>query len=192
MGQLLNYKDMDTSEIIALGQQGVYIVLDRMLKDMEEIESKRLKDKESSEIAISEVNKIAEDAKAIAVSAKAVKKGMDNYITLSDFGDMFLAKIGSQRVGHLFRVIGLAKRTEKKTSPYDKCVPKYSKLEHRPDRSGIDRPYFYWHYNSCKEKLDEWLKEHCLYEEFYALSSNGKTDKYIKDLYARFKCGDFD
>lgn len=183
---------MDTNQIMAIGQQGIYVILDRLQKNLEEIEDKRKKDKQESNIAIDEVKDTARKAVDIAVSAKAIKSNMAGYMNASAFGSMFINKVGAKRVGQLLKIIGVAQKSNPKTIPYDTCVPKYSKIDFVPDIYGRDQPAYRWNYDNCKEKLDDWLLKYDLYEEFYTVNSNGKLDRYIKILYERFKNKEFD
>lgn len=187
-----NFECMDTNQILAMGQQGIYIVLDRFQKQLEKIENDKEKEKKRVNIQLEELTNKTQNAIDIATSTKVIKDGMDGYMSASDFGNMFRVKIGSKRVGLLLRICGIAKKSKTKTEPYDSLCPKYAKVNYAIDCFGREHPTFSWNYSECLNKIDEWLKGFGLYEEFYKIQTNGEMDRYIKQLYERFRNGEFD
>ena len=104
------------------------------------------------------------------------------YMLLNELGNHFNIKIGSKTVGRLLRIIGLAQMKQNKTMPYQHSVPKYAVnlLDFEEKTVG-----FAWHYENCVKKLDKWLKENDLYEDFYSITHQRDMVAFVKDLHIK-------
>ena len=104
------------------------------------------------------------------------------YVLLNELGNHFNTKIGSKTVGRLLRIIGLAQMKSNDTVPYQNSVPKYAVnlLDFEEKRVG-----FVWQYENCVKKLDKWLKENDLYEDFYSITHQKDMAEFVRNLHIK-------
>ena len=98
----------------------------------------------------------------------------DSFITQTKFGEMFATVMSNKTVGDLFRIVGLAQRGSTRTKPYSEYIGIYADKNVRGYR---------WHYDSCKEHIDEWLEENNLKEEFYSHKTKGERKMFVDKLH---------
>lgn len=117
----------------------------------------------------------------LSVTAQRVREPKYGYVNQGEFGRYFDVPISSQRVGKLFKVVGLAQKSLATTKPYWKDVPQYAlntTYEHYTSTT--------WNYTECLKKIDAWLMERGLFESFYSCKTVKEKEKFIDDLYERY------
>ncbi|OPH47606.1 hypothetical protein BC351_10465 [Paenibacillus ferrarius] len=114
----------------------------------------------------------------MAISTARVSQTSSNYVDQGEFGDMFRVSISSNRIGRLFKAVGLAKASKRKTTPYDKFKPKYAKTVIFEEKQS-----YQWHYKNCMDYIEDWLEKKGLLEEFYTIEVRDDMEVYIDRLY---------
>jgi hypothetical protein len=182
----LRQKDSEIVDVIEKNNQltndliTVFTSIKNEINDIKKFKTK-------TEISIDEINTKIDKSNALATAAIKVTKGIDGYCNQREFGSKYMVKIGSKSVGKLLKVVGIAmKQAKGKTIPYDNMCPCYAKILIHPDIYGYDHPSYVWNYNKCSTKIDEWLKQHDLYEQFYSNTTSEKMERYISYLHNTF------
>jgi len=187
----INFDDYDENTLDIISSKLTNARINRLEKRITQFENDRIKDKEWTAIGIGEAKQAANEAIELGKARVKIDSGYEGYINQTDLGDKFQLKISSNQVGKLLRIVGIAMKDSKKTRPFDNKVPKYAKIKITPDYYGRDIESYVWKQDECIIKIDEWLEKHEKLKEFYACESNGKLEKYIKELYQDFKDGVF-
>lgn len=112
-----------------------------------------------------------------------LKNSKKTYINQADFGARFNRKIGAKNIGKLFQIVGLAKKTYHRTTPYEQYVPKYAMNVVDNEISKKYDVAYVWSYNLCISFIDKWLKNNGKYDIFYSLIEKEKLNEYINELY---------
>lgn len=116
-------------------------------------------------------------------SQSKLKKSKKEYVNQTDFGARFNNKIGSKTVGKLLKIVGLAKKSYRKTTPYEQYIPKYAINDIDNEEVRRFDVSYKWAYEPCVEFIDKWLTKHNRYEEFYSITDKTKLTAYINSLY---------
>jgi hypothetical protein len=112
-----------------------------------------------------------------------LKESKAEYVNQSDFGERFNRKLGAKTVGKLFQIVGLAKKTYNRTTPYERYVPKYAvNVVDNEIAKNYDVAYV-WNYNLVVEFIDKWLKNNGKYDIFYSIVKKGEMIQYVNTLY---------
>lgn len=120
--------------------------------------------------------------KEVTVNALHIKERCTKYVGLSRLGECIGIKLSDKAMGHLLRVVGLAKIDTTRTIPMHKYVDKYAVIEVIQDRQGYTRDSYKWHPDNCIEFIDKWLIKNDFYNDFYAAKNENKLHDYIKYL----------
>jgi Asp-tRNA(Asn)/Glu-tRNA(Gln) amidotransferase C subunit len=134
------------------------------------------------EDAIQKINK----EKELAIATVRISKSLEGYFSQAEFGNHFKVKIGAKTVGKLFRVVKIAKSSKKNTEPYDNLCPVYAKPSSYIDGYGNERVTFKYNYQKCVNKIDNWLEEKGLLEQFYSNSTPSEMESYITNLHSTY------
>lgn len=164
---------------VSLLQQQVEILRDDVLKVRTE-STLAIEDIKQEVVEVREMQAKAVD---VAVNSMRVKAPAQGWITLSQFGRCFAAVISSQRMGKMMRVIGLAMASTNRTTPYKQCIDRSKYVINEPDEKG---PRWKWNYTRCLHKMDVWLQERGLFEEFYSISNEKEMEDFIDSLHFRY------
>jgi hypothetical protein len=105
------------------------------------------------------------------------------YLNQADCGARFNQKLGSKTFGKLLKVVGLAKKTYKRPTPYEQYVPKYAINDFNNEKVSDNEIYYRWNFNEVIQFVDNWLRETGRYDIFYSLVNKGEVIEYINDLY---------
>jgi hypothetical protein len=116
-------------------------------------------------------------------SQSKLKESKKEYVNQTDFGARFNNKIGSKTVGKLLKIVGLAKKSYRKTTPYEQYIPKYAINDIDNEEVRRFDVSYKWAYEPCVEFIDKWLTKHNRYEEFYSITDKTKLTAYINSLY---------
>ena len=181
----------DGSVLDAISSKVLDVRINKVERKMEEIQNTIIKNKEATDIDINEVKQMASDAMDVSKAKAKINDDYEGYINQRDLGDKFQLKIGSNQVGDLLRIVGIAMKSSSKTIPYDNKVPKYAKIKYLSDCYGNEHEQFLWNQSECMIAIDDWLDNHNKTKEFYSCTSSGKLAQYIKQLYKDFKDGLF-
>ena len=158
-----------------------------MSKEVSERLYQNEKDKENIKIDIDELRNSIDKKTEVAINSLRKKAQLDEYCNLSDLGNNFRVKIGAKTMGKLLRVVGIAQSSRYTTTkPYHSLCPKFAVTSSFTDNYGNTHQTFKWNYNNCLKKIDEWLQNHDLYEDFYAVATERKMEKFINDLHTSF------
>ena len=174
MSELINVNELTTEQMELLQTQ----IMIKRITNTEQM----LKNHSDKILKIQEEQKIMEEEQEkkleVAVNSLRVKELTYEYVNQRDFGAGFSVSIGAGTIGKLLRLIGLAQKSEGKTQPLRKSIPKYAK--HRAVKH-YTAPV--WHYENCLNKLDQYLKDNGIYEKFYSIQNEKDLKKYIDNLY---------
>jgi hypothetical protein len=182
----------DGSVLDAISSKVLDVRINKVERKIEEIQNTVIKNKEATDIDINEAKQMASDAMEVSKVKAKINDDYEGYINQRDLGDKFQLKIGSNQVGDLLRIVGIAMKSSRKTIPYDNKVPKYAKIKYLSDYYGNEHEQFLWNQSECMIAIDDWLDNHGKTKEFYSCMSSGKLAKYIKQLYKDFQDGLFD
>jgi hypothetical protein len=104
------------------------------------------------------------------------------FVSLNDLGQIYNVSIGSKTIGKLLRLAGLAKDKQSKTEPLRSSImSNYAKSVMYGDF-----PTYQWNPEKCIKKIDEWLMEMSIIDEFYSIEDERKLTEYINGLYERY------
>lgn len=188
LNDLNNYDD---NSLDVISSKIMDVRIKKTQKKLEELQNVVIKNNEALNIRINDVDKKAAEAVEIGKAKAKIDEGYEGYISQGELGDKFQLKIGSRQVGDLLRIVGIAIKKSKITTPYHDKVPKYAKIRYQPDIYGNEHEQFVWNQSECMIAIDDWLEKHNKTKEFYSCTSTGKLAKYIKQLYSDFKNGLF-
>lgn len=155
----------------------------------EEMENSINRANEKLEIVSAELENKIDDVKAesdkkmeVTINKMRVDKNKWGFVAQRDIGNAFRVSIGSQTIGKLFRVVGLAiKSRTGNTEPKREYVGKYATTE---IVNGY--PTFRWHQENCIEYIDKWLRKMNLLEDFYSIETEKEMKNFIDGLYSKY------
>ena len=125
--------------------------------------------------------------KALEKQAKLTEsKNQKEYVTQSQFGERFNSKIGAKTVGRLFKIIGLAKKANRKTIPYQQFVPEYAVNIINNDNEKEYAIFYKWNYSKCSRFVNQWLLDHDYHDMFYSITEKEALIKFIDALYDKY------
>lgn len=151
-----------------------------------EMEDSINKANEKLDIVSTELENKIEDIKTesdkkleVTINKMRVDKNKWGFVAQRDIGSGYRVSIGSQTIGKLFRVVGLAiKSRTGSTEPKREHVGKYATTE---IVNGF--PTFRWNQEKCVEYIDKWLSKNDLLEEFYSIEKEKDMKKFIDELH---------
>lgn len=114
-----------------------------------------------------------------AINSMRVQGDKYGYVTLTKFGSMFHNTISNKNVGKLLRVVGLANKKLKDTTP----TMEANKKGFAMSRTNSEYSSFVWHYGNCLKVIDAWLEKEGMLEEFYGCKDLNTLEKFIDDLH---------
>lgn len=161
--------------------------ISQISKDLEEVKSGLSKINEKVDIQSEEFSNKFDDLQAdnerklkVAITTYRVDKNKWGFESQSDFGNRFRVSIGSQIVGRLFRIVGLAKSSKTGcTEPYREAINAGKASTDIVRGFEVHR----WHHEKCVNHIEKWLKDHDLLEEFYSFDKEKDLQKFITDLF---------
>jgi hypothetical protein len=174
MNQLMNIENLSTEELRVLQDKIVAQQVTRLQQQLEAVTNRLAEHEQKFELVEQRQDKVVE----VAVNGLRVKQGHFEYVSQGDFGRYFSVSIGSQFIGKLLKVVGLAQKGKKLTTPYREHIPRYAKTN-----AATNYTANVWHYQNCMEYIDKWLKENGLYEHFYSIQDEREMAKFINDLF---------
>ena len=125
--------------------------------------------------------------KALEKQAKLTEsKNQKEYVTQSQFGERFNSKIGAKTVGKLFKIVGLAKKANRKTIPYQQFVPEYAVNIINNDNEKEYAIFYKWNYSKCSRFVNQWLLDHDYHDMFYSITEKEELIKFIDALYDKY------
>ena len=185
----LDISNMDDQDIDILYQQIVQRKMNNMLARQEQLENKMLKLQEKVDIKQTELENKIDDIKIdnekkleVTINTYRVDKNKWGFESQADFGNRFRVSIGSRTVGKLFKVIGIAKKSKKKTEATRDAINSGKAT------TEIVKGYetFRWHHEKCIKQLEKWLLDHDLLEEFYSIDKENELQIFIHNLYDKY------
>lgn len=117
----------------------------------------------------------------VAVNSIRVNQPKYGYVNQGEFGRYFTISMSSITLGKLLKLSGIAMRSKGRTTPYRNFIPKYAQIQAHENYTSTK-----WHYERCLDHIDKWLKDECLFEEFYSKETEGEMKIFIDDLYDRY------
>jgi hypothetical protein len=136
------------------------------------------------ELVINKVNTIqskTEEAIQIATSKAKVLEPRFEFVNQGDFGRYYNPSISNQRIGKLFKIVGLAQKSKSITTPHRPFIPEYAVTIAEEKFTNTK-----WHFKKCTNFIDDWLKSHGYYEQFYSFSKEKELEKFIDELYLQY------
>lgn len=104
------------------------------------------------------------------------------FVGLSDLGQSYEVSIGAITMGKLLRLAGLAKQKQSRTEPMRSAtLNNYAKSQMYGDY-----PTYQWNPEKCIEKVDRWLDEKGVIDEFYTIEDEKELTQYINKLYEKY------
>lgn len=182
----INLSNMSSEQLQYLAEAVINTRLTNLETTIKNMCDDQEKHKEKTSIKFKELNNktdriIEDNEKKMEVALNSLRrKEYDNYVNQGDLGRSFSVSIGSQMIGRLLKIIGLAQKGKGKTTPYRENIPKYGKVI-IADNGKYSK--IIWHFDNFITYLDNWLKEKELYEVFYAVPTEKDMKKFINELY---------
>ena len=184
----LDISKLDDQDVDIIYQQIMQRKFNNMLARQEQMEDSMKKLEARIDINQTELENRIEDMKIdnekkleVTINTYRVDKNKDKwgFESQADFGNRFRVSIGSKTVGKLFKVIGIAKKSKKKTEPTRDAI------NSGKSTTEIVKGYetFRWHHEKCIKQLEKWLLEHDLLEEFYSIDKENDLQIFINNLY---------
>lgn len=133
--------------------------------------------KEEHEFRTQLLESEVEKAKTMAATNQRVREPKYGWVNQGDFGRFLNPSIGSGTMGKFLKAVGLAMPSKGPTTPYRKYIGKYAET--------IAHEHFTqtrWNYENCMQYIDDWLKEHNLFEVFYSLETTKEVKQFIDNL----------
>ena len=186
-------KDLIKYQVSSLAQlttqlQIANIILSKQEERLDEVEKNfeiraadiEIKNKKEIEIVKRDFQEEIDRAKEIAIGSMRVNSPKSNYVKQGDFGRFFSVSIGSRTIGKLFKIVGLSQK-KGRTIPYRQMIPKYAKcVAHK------EYTEYVWHFENCMKLIDDWLRTHNLYDDFYIIETEKDMENFINNLFKRF------
>lgn len=181
MSELMNVSGMGENELQLLQNRIIARQMEIYNKKFEELEN-RLKVREQ-QIGIfqQEITERLDKTEQIAVSKAKVLEPRFEFVNQGDFGRYFNPSISNQRIGKLFKIVGLAQKSKSITTPHREFIPDYA-VTIAEDKYTTTK----WHFKKCVSFLENWLKDHGHYEQFYSFSKEKALEKFIDELYLQY------
>jgi len=182
----LDISKLDDQDVDIIYQQIMQRKFNNMLARQEQMEDSMKKLEARIDINQTELENRIEDMKIdnekkleVTINTYRVDKNKWGFESQADFGNRFRVSIGSKTVGKLFKVIGIAKKSKKKTEPTRDVI------NSGKSTTEIVKGYetFRWHHEKCIKQLEKWLLEHDLLEEFYSIDKENDLQIFINSLY---------
>lgn len=182
----LDISKLDDQDVDIIYQQIMQRKFNNMLARQEQMEDSMKKLEARIDINQTELENRIEDMKIdnekkleVTINTYRVDKNKWGFESQADFGNRFRVSIGSKTVGKLFKVIGIAKKSKKKTEPTRDAI------NSGKSTTEIVKGYetFRWHHEKCIKQLEKWLLKHDLLEEFYSIDKENDLQIFINSLY---------
>ena len=182
----LDISKLDDQDVDIIYQQIMQRKFNNMLARQEQMEDSMKKLEARIDINQTELENRIEDMEIdnekkleVTINTYRVDKNKWGFESQADFGNRFRVSIGSKTVGKLFKVIGIAKKSKKKTEPTRDVI------NSGKSTTEIVKGYetFRWHHEKCIKQLEKWLLEHDLLEEFYSIDKENDLQIFINSLY---------
>lgn len=181
MNELINFENNDFEGLQAMSNQIMSQQLVLLNNKLTQLQSGQAKTEQKLSILQDEFSQ----TKEMMVSNMRINDRTDKFVNQNNFGSNFRVKIGSVTVGKLLKVVGLAKVSIRKTEPYQISVESgYAITDKYIDNiTGEEYRSYKWNYKKCLEKIEDWLSNHGLLEQFYSICTEKEMAKFINTLY---------
>lgn len=153
----------------------------RMESELKSIVDRIEKNDQSVQNEIQSIKDEQQKVLDVAINSMRVNQPKYDYVRQGEFGRFFDVSIGSGYVGKLFRIVGLAQKGKSRTIPYRSKIPQYAKVI-----TSKEFESYVWHFNKCMDAIDEWLKKHGYYTEFYSIETEKEMYDFINDLHMQY------
>lgn len=175
--QELEFQELQVkmNEMIAMQQSK----LNKSFRDLRG-EQEQLKEKLS---LVEEDNQKAkreyEKAQELEFKRHRVAEHRFGYVGLSDLGQSYEVSIGAKTMGKLLRLAGLAKKKQSRTEPMRSATLN----DYAKSMMYGAHPTYQWNPEKCIEKIDRWLEQIGVIDEFYSIDNEKELMEYINELY---------
>lgn len=168
----LSFEDLQSLSTLLIQQQ-----LQMIAKKVTEVEDQFTK-------KIRKLEKKQEAQADMYVNALRAREVKEGWVNLTEFGTLFNVTISRVRVAKLLRIVGIAIKNARTT---------VAKREYMGDgrlcttfitMNGHAQKL--WNFRRCMNHIDEWLKEHGHYEEFYSKETEEDLQRFIDKLYEKY------
>ncbi|AYK07716.1 hypothetical protein [Brevibacillus laterosporus] len=180
-----NLQELTSDQLQNIAMMALQAQVTKIQDVIEETKDESRKTRKEVQIIKEQVNDMRDTSQRtleVAVNSLRVKEPREGWIGLNAFGKCFAVTISGTRMGRLFRVIGLALSSTDRTTPYKQYLSPEKYVVNRPTDHG---PNYKWNYKRCLHKLDTWLQDHDLFEEFYSICDEREMENFIDELHDR-------
>lgn len=182
MNQLVTINDtlenISDEELSVLSDRLVLEKMNRMSKKLETLETKL-------EETNANVEKMRiENTELVELERKRhrLEEHRYGYVTATQLGQGYAVTIGSQSMGKLLKMAGLAK-VQGRTEPLMSAIQSdYAKVVQYGDHIGYN-----WNPERCVKKIDKWLNKKGIIDDFYAIEDEAELIGYISQLYSAWE-----
>lgn len=160
------------NEMIAIQQSK----LNKSLRDLKGEQEKQAKKLEM-------VEREHEEARKLEIKRHRVTERGWGYVGLSDLGQSYEVSIGAKTMGKLLRLAGLAKKKQSRTEPMRSATLN----DYAKSMMYGAYPTYQWNPEKCIEKIDRWLEQTGVIDEFYSIDNEKELMEYINELYELYE-----
>jgi hypothetical protein len=177
---------MTPEQLNALSMMTLQTLVHKLSSRMERVEDEHLKTK--AEVAgmkagLEEAREDSAKALQIAINAMRVREPLKGWMNLGEMGRSVTPSISSVRMGKLLRVVGIAKRSSSKTTPYQEYIgpEKLVRVEVYDTASG-----YKWNFKRVFNHINVWLEKNGYLEQFYSTETEDDRARLIDRLHYQY------
>lgn len=178
MNQLINVNELSLEEMQLMQTQMINRQLSIYKERIESLENEQNKIRSEVKIAAQQ----AETQLTLERKRHRTEEHRFGFITQTDLGQRFTVSIGSVYMGNLLRMSGLAKAKESVTEPYREFI---ASGHAKSDPYGKVTNYK-WNPEKCIPKIEKWLEQEGLIDEFYSFDDEKKLHAFIGKLTEKY------
>lgn len=174
--------------------QELQIKMNEMIAMQQSQLNKSLIDLKDGQYQLQEkISMVEEDARQVKVDYEKAKEAefkrhrvaehRFGFVGLSDLGQSYEVSIGAKTMGKLLRLAGLAKKKQSRTEPMRSATLN----DYAKSMMYGAYPTYQWNPEKCIEKIDRWLEQTGVIDEFYSIDNEKELMEYINELYELYE-----
>jgi len=170
----INSGELSFSDLQNIINQAMFKQNEKLHVEIESLKENNIQLSEKIDIVKSESDNLRE----LELKRHRTEEHRYGMVSLRDLGQCFNVSIGSKTMGKLLRLSGIALKGQTSTEPKRSMIINgYAKSEMYGDY-----PTYQYNPEKCIKKIDKWLNEIGVIDEFYAIDDEKKLQDYINNL----------